>query len=70
MPSDGRHSVLGNERLKKLFVIQKLVDYGELGVKAPIFDLLGILRELRWLLDGLSLQQRQAHPGITARAVI
>ncbi|NRF96353.1 IS66 family insertion sequence element accessory protein TnpB, partial [Paenibacillus frigoriresistens] len=28
------------------------------------------LRELRWLLDGLSLQQRQAHPGITARAVI
>lgn len=27
-------------------------------------------RELRWLLDGLSLQQRQAHVGVNARAVI
>lgn len=27
-------------------------------------------RELRWLLDGLSLQQRHAHPEITARTVI
>jgi transposase len=27
-------------------------------------------RELRWLLDGLSLQQRQAHPQVNARQVI
>jgi transposase len=27
-------------------------------------------RELRWLLDGLSLKQRQAHPAVTACAVI
>ncbi len=27
-------------------------------------------RELRWLLDGLSLQQHQAHPEVTARTVI
>lgn len=27
-------------------------------------------RELRWLLDGLSLEQRQAHPEVTARTVI
>jgi transposase len=27
-------------------------------------------RELRWLLDGLSLSQRQAHPQVTAQAVI
>ena len=27
-------------------------------------------RELRWLLDGLSLQQRQAHPELNARIVI
>lgn len=27
-------------------------------------------RELRWLLDGLSLQQRQAHPELNARTVI
>lgn len=27
-------------------------------------------RELRWLLDGLSLQQRQAHPKVTARTVL
>ena len=27
-------------------------------------------RELRWLLDGLSLEQRQAHPVVTARTVI
>jgi len=27
-------------------------------------------RELRWLLDGLSLTQRQAHPKVTARTVI
>lgn len=28
------------------------------------------LRELRWLLDGLSLEQRQAHPEVVARTVI
>jgi transposase len=27
-------------------------------------------RELRWLLDGLSLNQRQAHPKVTANTVI
>lgn len=27
-------------------------------------------RELRWLLDGLSLEQRQAHPAVAARTVI
>lgn len=27
-------------------------------------------RQLRWLLDGLSLEQRQAHPKITAHTVI
>ena|SRR3569833_2805904 len=27
-------------------------------------------RELRWLLDGLSLHQRQAHPELNARTVI
>ncbi|MEA4882760.1 MAG: IS66 family insertion sequence element accessory protein TnpB [Clostridia bacterium] len=27
-------------------------------------------RELRWLLDGLSLTQRQAHPAVTARTVL
>lgn len=27
-------------------------------------------RELRWLLDGLSLEQRQAHRAVTARTVI
>lgn len=27
-------------------------------------------RELRWLLDGLSLEQRQAHSAVTARTVI
>jgi transposase len=27
-------------------------------------------RELRWLLDGLKLEQRQAHPVVTARTVV
>ena len=27
-------------------------------------------RQLRWLLDGLELSQRQAHPKVTAEAVI
>lgn len=27
-------------------------------------------RELRWLLDGLSINQRQAHPKVAARTVI
>jgi transposase len=27
-------------------------------------------RQLRWLLDGLSLQERRAHTAVTARAVI
>lgn len=27
-------------------------------------------RELRWLLDGLPLNQRQAHPEVTARTVL
>lgn len=27
-------------------------------------------RELRWLLDGLSITQRQAHPKVTARTVV
>jgi len=27
-------------------------------------------RELRWLLDGLTLYQRQAHPEVTARIVL
>ncbi|WML51237.1 IS66 family insertion sequence element accessory protein TnpB [Neobacillus sp. PS3-12] len=27
-------------------------------------------RQLRWLLDGLSLDQKQAHPVVTARTVI
>ena len=27
-------------------------------------------RELRWLLDGLSLEQRQAHPAVTARTIL
>ena len=27
-------------------------------------------RELRWLLDGLSLEQKQAHPEVTARIII
>lgn len=27
-------------------------------------------RELRWLLDGLSLKQRYAHPEVTARTII
>lgn len=27
-------------------------------------------RELRWLLDGLSITQRQAHPKVTAKNVI
>lgn len=27
-------------------------------------------RQLRWLLDGLSLEQQQAHPAITARTVV
>lgn len=27
-------------------------------------------RELQWLLDGLTLEQRQAHPAVTARTVI
>lgn len=27
-------------------------------------------RELRWLLDGLSLEQRQAHPRVTARTLV
>ena len=27
-------------------------------------------REFRWLLDGLSLKQRQAHPAVTARTVL
>ena len=28
------------------------------------------IRQLRWLLDGLSLEQRQAHAAVTARQVI
>jgi transposase len=28
------------------------------------------LRELRWLLDGLTLEQRQAHRQVTARSVV
>jgi transposase len=28
------------------------------------------LRELRWLLDGLSINQRQAHQAVTARTVV
>ena len=28
------------------------------------------IRELSWLLDGLSLEQRQAHPKVDAKAVI
>lgn len=27
-------------------------------------------RELRWLLDGLSLEQRQAHPEVLARIIV
>jgi transposase len=27
-------------------------------------------RELRWLLDGLSLEQRKAHPEVSARTII
>ena len=27
-------------------------------------------RELRWLLDGLSLEQKKAHPAVTARTVL
>lgn len=27
-------------------------------------------RQLKWLLDGLSLEQKQAHPEVTARTVI
>jgi transposase len=27
-------------------------------------------RELRWLLDGLSLEQKKAHPQVTAQRVI
>jgi len=27
-------------------------------------------RELRWLLDGLSLEQRKAHPVVTARTIL
>jgi transposase len=27
-------------------------------------------RELRWLLDGLSLKQQQAHPEVTARTIL
>jgi transposase len=27
-------------------------------------------RELRWLLDGLSLEQKKAHPAVTAQRVI
>lgn len=27
-------------------------------------------RQLRWLLDGLSLEQKQAHPAMTARSMI
>lgn len=27
-------------------------------------------RQLHWLLDGLALEQRQAHPAVTARAVV
>lgn len=27
-------------------------------------------RELRWLLDGLPLNQKQAHPAVTARTII
>lgn len=27
-------------------------------------------RELRWLLDGLSLNQQQAHPQVTARTIL
>jgi len=27
-------------------------------------------RQLRWLLDGLSLEQQQAHPAMTARTII
>jgi transposase len=27
-------------------------------------------RELRWLLDGLTLEQRQAHPEVTARTIL
>ncbi len=27
-------------------------------------------RELRWLLDGLSLKQKEAHPEVTARVVV
>lgn len=27
-------------------------------------------RELRWLLDGLTLHQRQAHPRVTAQTVV
>lgn len=27
-------------------------------------------RQLRWLLDGLSLEQKQAHPKVTARTII
>jgi transposase len=27
-------------------------------------------RELRWLLDGLSLEQRKAHPAVLARIVV
>ena len=27
-------------------------------------------RQLRWLLDGLSLEQKQAHPVVTARTII
>lgn len=27
-------------------------------------------RELRWLLDGLSLTQKRAHPAVTARTVL
>jgi transposase len=27
-------------------------------------------RQLRWLLDGLSLEQKQAHPEVTARTIV
>ena len=27
-------------------------------------------RELRWLLDGLSLEQKKAHPAVSARTVL
>jgi transposase len=27
-------------------------------------------RELRWLLDGLSIEQRQSHPEVTARTIL